>query len=268
MDVILITRRTETIPGMYEPFHPPLPNFFFPSSSHHQIYISLHKAAGPSSRPTVPTPSSERERDTEDLGNFISSLRKVDAEDLGPDQIDRECRICFELYRKCAGRAAAASDAGGLYTSISGEDPVRLPCNHIFGRQCLEHWLRRHDQCPKCRRELLPPIIDPDEVMPDMVFSRVSDEDQEIGEESEWDEYEEPALGLLEASNILRLLTNIVLEGRYTLENSRYLLHLIGDVQHLVEMNQLVPGTVDDLRALYEKFNQVIATGVEWIRDE
>lgn len=65
------------------------------------------------------------------------------------------------------------------------------------------------------------------------------------GDQCERDMDDEPALGLPEASNILRLLTNIVLEGRYTLENGRYLLHLIADVKNLVEMNQLVPGTVE-----------------------
>lgn len=202
------------------------------------------------------------------MDNFISSLRKVDAEDLGPDRIDRECRICFEPYRQCADRAAAAPDASGLYMSISGEDPVRLPCNHIFGQECLEKWLRRHDQCPKCRRELLPPIIDPEDVTLDMAFSGDSDEGSVMAEESESDVDDEPALGLPEASKILSLLTKIVLEGRYTLENGRYLLHLIGDVENLVEMNQLVPGTVDDLRALYEKFNEVISAGNAWIRHE
>lgn len=165
-------------------------------------------------------------------------------------------------------RAAATPDANGLYMSISGEDPVRLPCNHIFGQQCIEKWLRGHDQCPKCRRELLPPIIDPEDVTLDMAFSGHSDEGSVMAEGSESDVNDEPALGLREPSKILILLTKIVFEGRYTLENGRYLLHMIGDVKNLAEMNQLVPGTVEDLRALYEKFNQVIAAGKAWIRDE
>lgn len=101
-----------------------------------------------------------------------------------------------------------------------------------------------------------------------MAFSGHSDEGSVMAEESESDVDDEPALGLREASEILSLLTKIVLEGRYTLKNGRYLLHLIGDVKNLAEMNQLVPGIVEDLRALYEKFNQVIAAGKAWIRDE
>lgn len=101
-----------------------------------------------------------------------------------------------------------------------------------------------------------------------MAFSGDSNDDSVMAEESESDVDDEQALGLPEASKILSVLTEIVLEGRYTLENGKYLLHLIGDVKILVDMNQFVPGTVVDLRALYEKFNQVIAAGTEWIRDE
>lgn len=97
--------------------------------------------------------------------------------------------------------------------------------------------------------------------MPDMVFSGYSDQCSVMAEKIESDVADEPALGLPEVSKILSLLTNIVLEGRYTQENGRHLLHLIGDVKNLVEMNQ-------SLRALFEKFNQVIAAGTEWICDE
>lgn len=235
------------------------------------MYIYLHIAPGPSSRPTIPAPSSERERNAEDLGNFISTLQKVEAEDLGPDPFDRECRICFEPYRECAvSTAATPDDAIGLHKPISGEDPVRLPCNHIFGQQCLEHWLRGHDQCPKCRRVLLPSIIDHDEVMPDLLFFDGPDQGQPgsmLEEESDTDEDDEPAIGLPEASNILMLLTNIMVEGKYMLENVGSLLDLIDDAINLVEMYQLVPRTVDDLRARNEKFNRVIAATAEWVRN-
>lgn len=162
MDMTLVTTRGEIIPGIYGTLLSlPPPRKKVPHVVITKIYIFSHKAPEPSSRPTGPTSSSEWERDPEDLGNFISSLRKVDVEDLGPDRIDRECRIFFEPYRQCVDRAAATPDANSLYMSISGEDPVCLPCNHIFGQQCIKKWLRGHDQCPKRRRELLPPIIDP-----------------------------------------------------------------------------------------------------------
>jgi len=31
-------------------------------------------------------------------------------------------------------------------------------CNHVFHEKCLLHWLNTHDDCPMCRRRLLPNI--------------------------------------------------------------------------------------------------------------
>lgn len=176
-----------------------------------------------------------------------------------------------------------ASGSSSLHLSISiagrgEEDPLRLPCNHVFGQQCLEHWLRKHDQCPNCRRVLLPSIIDdPDEVGSGLVFFADDDDDDDYDSdegqpgsvlEEAVDDDDEPALGLAEAANIQRLLTNIVLEGRYRLESGRYLMDLIGEVSNLVDLYQSLPGTVDELRALNGKFNRVIAAASEWIRNE
>ena len=56
------------------------------------------------------------------------------------------CRICWIEYE--------------------GEDrPVRLPCGHLFGEECIIAWSRgitpngRHNGCPYCRKELLPPSL-------------------------------------------------------------------------------------------------------------
>lgn len=181
---------------------------------------------------------------------------------------------------------ASGSSSSSLHLSISisgrgEEDPLRLPCNHVFGQQCLEHWLRKHDQCPNCRRVLLPPIIDDpdDEVGPGLVFFVDDDDDDYDSDEGQpgsvleeeevvVDDDDEPALGLAEAANIQRLLTNIVLEGRYRLESGSYLMELIGEVSNLVDLYQSLPGTVDELRALNGKFSRVIAAASEWIRNE
>ena len=56
------------------------------------------------------------------------------------------CRICWNDYE--------------------GEDrPVKLPCGHLFGEECIIAWSRgitpngRHNGCPYCRAELLPPSL-------------------------------------------------------------------------------------------------------------
>lgn len=43
--------------------------------------------------------------------------------------------------------------------------PVKLPCGHIFGKECIISWARgitpsgRYNSCPICRAELLPPTL-------------------------------------------------------------------------------------------------------------
>ena len=58
------------------------------------------------------------------------------------------CPICTETF--------VASDA-----DPDAEKPVRLPCNHIFGEECIIHWFSTdnddgspHNTCPLCRRIL------------------------------------------------------------------------------------------------------------------
>ena len=56
------------------------------------------------------------------------------------------CRICWDDYE-------------GL------DRPVTLPCGHVFGEECIIAWSRgitptgRHNGCPCCRAELLPPSL-------------------------------------------------------------------------------------------------------------
>lgn len=34
------------------------------------------------------------------------------------------------------------------------EKAVIMPCNHMFNRDCIDQWLKIHNQCPVCRYEL------------------------------------------------------------------------------------------------------------------
>lgn len=45
-----------------------------------------------------------------------------------------ECPICFDTL----------------------ENPLALPCKHIFCKKCIETWLSQHNSCPKCRYECFP----------------------------------------------------------------------------------------------------------------
>ncbi|OBA24096.1 hypothetical protein METBIDRAFT_34459 [Metschnikowia bicuspidata var. bicuspidata NRRL YB-4993] len=37
--------------------------------------------------------------------------------------------------------------------------PLQMPCNHVFGRSCLAHWLKENTNCPLCRLS----VADPDQ---------------------------------------------------------------------------------------------------------
>ena len=87
---------------------------------------------------------------------FLEELKPVDAADIEPE--DCNCAICAETFTTDSHRA------------------VRLPCNHIFGKTCIEQWLRPYaslimmpedesrerglslgaNTCPQCRRVFFP----------------------------------------------------------------------------------------------------------------
>ncbi|MCJ1425192.1 hypothetical protein MMC29_003080 [Sticta canariensis] len=87
---------------------------------------------------------------------FLEELKPVNTEDIETE--DGNCAICAEQFTTDSHRA------------------VRLPCNHIFGKSCIEHWLRPYasltimpgdqsmepalslgaNSCPQCRRVFFP----------------------------------------------------------------------------------------------------------------
>ncbi|PRP83523.1 RING finger protein [Planoprotostelium fungivorum] len=46
-----------------------------------------------------------------------------------------DCSICKEEY-------------------TLGENVIKLPCNHLYHKDCIVQWLKMHNQCPVCRHEL------------------------------------------------------------------------------------------------------------------
>ena len=70
---------------------------------------------------------------------FLESLPQVEISAI--DKEDRWCSICYEEYGKPSPDEPA-------------ENPVKVPCGHIFGKTCIRKWFEEHTTCPSCRSEL------------------------------------------------------------------------------------------------------------------
>jgi hypothetical protein len=53
----------------------------------------------------------------------------------------KNCYICYNPYRL----DGVDSDDEDI------EEPVQLPCGHIFGRSCIQRWMQESSSCPNCR---------------------------------------------------------------------------------------------------------------------
>ncbi|KAM0124717.1 hypothetical protein ACHAP3_010184 [Botrytis cinerea] len=59
----------------------------------------------------------------------------------------QQCGICIEPY------------AEATIPLEPNHEPSKMPkCGHVFGRDCIIEWLKRHDTCPMCRDELRLPL--------------------------------------------------------------------------------------------------------------
>ena len=94
----------------------------------------------------------ENRRDTSATARFVAQLPQIPLSEI-VDHEDRECPVCRELFSTDTEEAAQGEQ-------VVPERPVRTPCNHIVGSQCLLRWLfgepgyPPHDTCPTCRGQL------------------------------------------------------------------------------------------------------------------
>ena len=67
-----------------------------------------------------------------------SALKRIPIVRVAADDLTKDnecCTICLEDH-------------------VPGELAARLPCGHLFHKDCVVEWLRRHCVCPVCRYEL------------------------------------------------------------------------------------------------------------------
>lgn len=71
-------------------------------------------------------------------------LTEIDVQDLELEKED--CSICLQSLLS----NAQAEDIP------NPERPVQLKCGHIYGQDCITHWLSSNETCPQCRAAVLP----------------------------------------------------------------------------------------------------------------
>ena len=93
------------------------------------------------------------------LAEWLRRLRRTPLR--GNKDPGRECSICFKEYYVANHFSRlpkpSRAERATLYATL--ELSVQLPCQHIFGMQCLKQWLSPkskggsgNNTCPMCRR--------------------------------------------------------------------------------------------------------------------
>lgn len=103
------------------------------------------------------------------LKAFLQNLSQVSIQSLlGDDNIVPKCNICLNSFTDQMAQAPLTNNNGenqpcstelSAGTADSTETPVRLPCGHVFGTECIYQWITNcRDQnpprCPLCRTVL------------------------------------------------------------------------------------------------------------------
>lgn len=107
------------------------------------------------------TSDDRRERRREMIDNLLASLPVVETTTLSED--DQSCPICMDQYDEALPNTAATrsddndditASTAAISSEVASETElaIRLQCNHVLGKTCLERWLMGgKTRCPLCR---------------------------------------------------------------------------------------------------------------------
>eukprot|EP01013_Petalomonas_cantuscygni_P036715 TRINITY_DN67412_c0_g1_i1.p1 TRINITY_DN67412_c0_g1~~TRINITY_DN67412_c0_g1_i1.p1 ORF type:complete len:1251 (+),score=146.17 TRINITY_DN67412_c0_g1_i1:267-4019(+) len=99
----------------------------------------------------------------------FEDLRQPDIRDDEEDDKDATCSICSRVFI----------------------EPVRLPCSHIFDRQCILNWQQMKSSCPLCRAPLPGKLPETDTSLQDRLWTLFPDDlrgrhEEQSAEEANW----------------------------------------------------------------------------------
>lgn len=89
--------------------------------------------------------------------DFLQTSSPVGISTLEKD--DQKCSICMSEYVKGKGdtNKPAMESEQGLLGEDAPENPIKLPCGHVFGEWCIKAWLlKQRASCPVCRFQFRP----------------------------------------------------------------------------------------------------------------
>jgi RING finger family protein len=70
-----------------------------------------------------------------------------------------------QVFMNCSSCAACLEDF------IPGKNVIKIGCNHLFHRGCLENWLKNKRTCPNCRVEIS------DKPLPEFIEELINEEE-------------------------------------------------------------------------------------------
>lgn len=111
----------------------------------------------------------DEEREGESIGiqlspdqveDLVTTSARVEIGALESDEM--ECSICKLEYGTYRGEEICSIEPAfdqGLPGEAAPEQPVKLPCGHVFGEWCIKAWLLEQPaSCPTCRFQFKPVV--------------------------------------------------------------------------------------------------------------